>query len=232
MNMTVAAFWIALPVIGFFLALLPKPKTAFTLLAVVALGLVAYMGSRFEGEQRGVLLMVVGIGGPWAAGLVGFGALLGSLTSKLATAGKRRYVLLISAVAVGTAAFAMVNSTRQAQSMAEEKQLAVEYVKQRQDIMQEAGGKVSVSLVSSLIRHDRHTLYDIGVHGEKTMYAIVEVSRASGKPVFTLACVTPLYMESAYRTNILAINKRRILFAAVLVAVERQRSAWGHFVLF
>ena len=75
-----------------------------------------------------------------------------------------------------------------------EEELALDFVKQNEAVMQEVGGNGTVHLVSSTMSKDGLAIYyDIGVVGTRTIYAIVEVSKKDGTSHFTLACTTPLY---------------------------------------
>jgi hypothetical protein len=78
-----------------------------------------------------------------------------------------------------------------------EKQLAIEFVKNNAKISLEAGGKTEVSLVSTTMLGRVPTMYEISVHGEKTIFAIVEVSRTAKPATFILSCTTEI--SSGYR---------------------------------
>jgi hypothetical protein len=191
--MTKNLVWIALPVIGFCLALFPRPKIVFSVFGVGILGAIIYVVSNFQGEQRGVLLMAVAIGGPWAVGLLAIGALVGAWSRKYATTGKLRYTAVIATIVFGSAAVLIFKSDQNEHNEIEQKQLALDFVKQNQEIMRQVGGNAEVDVVTAGMTGNKTVSYDIGVRGQKTIYAIVEVSRQSGKPVFTLACTTSLY---------------------------------------
>ena len=78
----------------------------------------------------------------------------------------------------------------------------LEFVKQNSAVLREVGGNARIDLVSYRKSGNGSVIfYDISVQGTKTVYAIVNVSRESGQPVFSLACTTPLYMgmRDAYK---------------------------------
>jgi hypothetical protein len=77
--MTKDLIWIAVPLTGFCLGLLPRPRSAFILLGICALVAAAYALSRYGGEGQGVLYGVILLGGGWAAILLFLGAMLGSV---------------------------------------------------------------------------------------------------------------------------------------------------------
>jgi hypothetical protein len=197
--MTKDLIWISLPAIGFCLGLLPKPKIVFSIVAVCAVGATAYILSRYEDEQQGVISGVVVIGGPLAAGFVAVGALVGSWGRKYAANGKAQYTLLISAIVFGSAAFLVFNSGRHEQAMIDQEHLALEFVKQNKEVMQEVGGHGKVSLVSSNIEHNTTVSYNISVRGAKRVDVTVDVSRQAGKPAFTLACITEIGRRDPYK---------------------------------
>jgi hypothetical protein len=149
----------------------------------------AYIVSGFNGEQLGAFLMVAGIGAPWALGLLTIGALVGALGRKYATAGKMHYTVVIATIVFGSASFLAFKSNQNEQNRIEEERLAVDFVKQNQEVLAQVGGNPRVWLsMSSLNRSGEAIRYELSVNGEKTIRAIVDVSRQSGRPVFNLAC--------------------------------------------
>jgi hypothetical protein len=110
--MTRDLIWMAVPLAGFCLGLLPKPRTAFILLAVCAVAATAYALSWYGGDAQGILFGVVLLGGGWAAILLFLGAMLGSVARHYALMGKGRYTLLICALVFGAAALFALNSLR------------------------------------------------------------------------------------------------------------------------
>jgi len=110
--MTRDFIWIAVPLAGFCLGLLPRPRTAFILLGLCAVVAAAYALSRYGGDAQGILFGVVLLGGGWAAILLFLGAMLGSVARRYALMGKGRYTLLICALVFGAAALFALNSLR------------------------------------------------------------------------------------------------------------------------
>jgi hypothetical protein len=82
------------------------------------------------------------------------------------------------------------------QTRKEEERLAFDYVKNNKQIIKLVGGSVETSPASpTSYSNDRNKgRYDFSIMGAKTIYAIVDVNRSSGKPEFSLACVTTLSM--------------------------------------
>jgi len=115
--MTREFLWIAVPLAGFCLGLLPKPRTAFLVLGICAVAAVAYALSWYGGDAQGVLFGVVLLGGGWAAVLLLLGAMLGSVARHYALMGKGRYTLLICALVFGAAALFVLNSIRREHSV-------------------------------------------------------------------------------------------------------------------
>jgi hypothetical protein len=105
--------WIAVPLTGFCLGLLPRPRAAFIVLGLCAVLAAAYALSWFGGPAQPVLFGVILLGGGWAAVLLFLGAMLGSVARNFALMGKRRYTLLICALVFGAAALFAVGSLRQ-----------------------------------------------------------------------------------------------------------------------
>jgi hypothetical protein len=110
--MTKDLIWIAVPLTGFCLGLLPRPRTAFILLGICAVVAAVYVLSRYGGDAQGVLFGVALLGGGWAAILLFLGAMLGSVARNYALMGKGRYTLLICALVFGAAALFALNSIR------------------------------------------------------------------------------------------------------------------------
>lgn len=74
-----------------------------------------------------------------------------------------------------------------------EKGLAMDFVKQNEAVMREAGGIEKVGLVSyTTSKNGSAVYYDISVVGTRTVYAIVEPSKNDGTSHFRLACTTPI----------------------------------------
>jgi hypothetical protein len=110
--MTRDLIWIAVPLAGFCLGLLPRPRTAFVLLGICAVVAAAYALSRYGGDAAGVLFGVILLGGGWAVIMLFLGAMLGSVARRYALMGKGRYTLLICALVFGAAALFALNSLK------------------------------------------------------------------------------------------------------------------------
>jgi len=110
--MTKDLIWIAVPLVGFVLGLLPKPRTAFILLGIGVLVAAAYGLSWYGGDGAGILFGVALLGGGWALILLLLGAMRGSLARNYALMGKGRFTLLICALVFGAAALLALNSLR------------------------------------------------------------------------------------------------------------------------
>lgn len=82
------------------------------------------------------------------------------------------------------------------QTKKEEEQLALDYVTHNNQVIQLAGGSVKTfPSASTSYSNDRNRgRYDFSIIGPKKFYAIVDVNRSSGRPEFSLACVTTLSM--------------------------------------
>jgi hypothetical protein len=103
--------------------------------------------------------------------------------------------VLLFAIVVGVATLIVFNSSQQEQAAINEKQLATEFVKQHQDIIQKTGAKNTVSLLMSSMRNGRVVSYDFSVRGDEALYVVVEVSRHREIPLFNVACMSPLGMD-------------------------------------
>jgi hypothetical protein len=193
--MTKTLIWITFPLIGFFLALLPKPKVVFIIMGICAVGAAAYILTTRHSDEQGIWFGVVIIGGPMAAGLVCAGALVGLWSRNLAIEGKKHYALLIVTIIVGSAVFIVFESQQQEKALIDEKRLAAEFVKKNEVIIQHVGAKSSVNLILSTMKNGTLVSYDFSVRGMKELYVVVEVFRQRGNPIFTLACMSPLDMD-------------------------------------
>jgi hypothetical protein len=99
------------------------------------------------------------------------------------------FVLLVFAAA-GMAYVYWENREEHKQDLKDEQFLAQEFVRNNPVVIQAAGDKFSVfpavTVGSVPIR------YEFSVRSDATVFAIVDVSRETGNPVFTLACITPI----------------------------------------
>ena len=103
-------------------------------------------------------------------------------------------VAVLSIVAFFAGSLILIAGNQNKMNAEDEKSLALDFVKQNKTVMQEVGGNGKVDLVSYTTARNGSVTYDIGVHGTKTIYAIVVASKNSGTSRFTLACTTPLYI--------------------------------------
>ena len=69
---------------------------------------------------------------------------------------------------------------------------ALAYVRNHPAVIQIAGSQVKVSQGVCMETDDIPVRYEITINTPVPVYAIVDVSRPSGKALFTLACITPL----------------------------------------
>lgn len=187
--------WISFSLLGFLLALLPKPKIVFAILGICAVGAAAYILATFDGGPQDVLVGLALIGGPLAAGLVCAGALAGLGVRNLAVRGKRPHAVLLFATVAGVATLIVFNSSQQEQSSTNEKQLAIEFVRQHPDVVQKVGTTSTVSLSMSNTKNGKVVSYDFSVRGINTLYVVVDVTKHGEHPLFTLACMSLLGMN-------------------------------------
>lgn len=80
------------------------------------------------------------------------------------------------------------------QIAADEWSQAIEFVKNNKDVLREVGSIKGVGRVASRKKHGETipSRYELSVGGDRSAYAIVDVSRSSGVAQFTLACLTHL----------------------------------------
>lgn len=78
----------------------------------------------------------------------------------------------------------------------EEERLALDFITHNDHVIKLAGGLHRVFPSSSIsYKNDRNKgRYDFSIKGTKSFNAIVDVNRSTGKPVFSLACLTTLSM--------------------------------------
>ncbi|HEV2608526.1 MAG TPA: hypothetical protein VGT79_11160 [Xanthomonadaceae bacterium] len=80
----------------------------------------------------------------------------------------------------------------QQQTAKREESSVLEFVRNNQSVVQAAGGGTVTVSLSTLEKSHGVVRYEVYVHGDKTIFAIVNVSRPMTGPTFTLACVTPI----------------------------------------
>lgn len=105
--------------------------------------------------------------------------------------------VVISILAFISAVIILIFAHQNNNTRVNEKQSAIEFVKNNAKISQEAGGKTDISLVSTNMTDGVPVMYEISIRGEKTIYAIVEVSRTTKPATFILSCTTEI--SSGYR---------------------------------
>lgn len=108
--------------------------------------------------------------------------------------GKPWYWPIVVVVAVIGAVIVLIQGGQSESASIHEKALALEFVRTNSKVLELVGGEPKVDLVSYTKSQGKLLFYDISVRGHRTLYAIVEPSRATRVPTFKLLCVTPLYM--------------------------------------
>lgn len=107
---------------------------------------------------------------------------------------QNKYWAVFSIFAFVAAVLLLIRSHQIESASVGEKQQVLEFIKQNVAVMREVGGKGNVDLVSYTTASNAPITYDISVRGTKTIYAIVEASKGSKGPTFTLVCTTHLYL--------------------------------------
>jgi hypothetical protein len=97
---------------------------------------------------------------------------------------------LMALVAVGAAGFYLMNHEKQKQDLKDEQFLAQEFVRKNPAVIQAVGEKFGV--YPAVVVGQVPIRYEFSVRSDATVYAIVDVSRVSGHPEFSLACMTPV----------------------------------------
>lgn len=110
-----------------------------------------------------------------------------------------------------------------AEKQVREEKLALAFVTKNAQLQKLVGGTVEVFQVSATKYSDPDKgMYDFSIKGT-TLYAIVKVSRRSGRPVFNLACVTTLYV--GHRTPSLDVCEQSVVPLPRLY-VARYHGVW------
>jgi len=99
------------------------------------------------------------------------------------------FVLMVL-VAVGAAGLYWMNQKKQKQNLKDEQFLAQEFVRKNPTVIQAVGEKFEV--YPAVVVGQVPIRYEFSVRSDATVYAIVDVSRESGRPEFSLACMTPV----------------------------------------
>ena len=138
------------------------------------------------------LMITVGV----PIGLISLlGALLGSTLSnriktKIATKSFLPDILFAGVVAGVIAGTLWLRYEYRQNDIKNEEALALDFVKNNSTVIQKVGHGFEPSLsTASQTKDGRRVRYEFSVG---TLYAIVSVSRSSGKPEFTLNCITPV----------------------------------------
>jgi hypothetical protein len=122
--------------------------------------------------------------------LVIFESTSGSRTRKKKVAATSFGLMIL--FACGMAGAIWMNRDRNQQDLATEQRLAQEFVKNNPAVIQAAGGKLDVLPANKTLLDGQPIRYEFSISFNPMLYAIVNVSRSSGTPVFTLSCITQL----------------------------------------
>ena len=162
-----------------------------TYLSANIIGLpVKLLGLPFEGAIAPAVLF-------WSLLVFGIAflyALVSSARQAAPDIGKPLYWPIVVVVFVIGAVVVLIQGHRSETASVNEKALALEFVRTNSEVLQMVGGEAKIDLVSYTKSQGKPIVYDISVRGNRTLYAIVEVSGATTAPTFKLLCVTPLYM--------------------------------------
>lgn len=152
--------------------------------ALVLAGVVSY-GMSANAFQ--LFLMTVSFGAAFVLGSAGLGIAAGLNLRK------RRFVL--AALLLAPFPWFVWHTHSSAVEAAHEQQLAYDFVTRNPQLIQLVGGPVDVFPASATTYSDSSRgRYEYSLKGDKRLYAIVDVTRSSGKSHFRLACVTTLSM--------------------------------------
>ncbi|WP_411881896.1 hypothetical protein [Polaromonas sp. YR568] len=134
-----------------------------------------------------LFLMTVSFGAAFVIGSAGLGIAAGLNLRK------RRFIL--AALLLAPFPWFVWHTHSSGVEAANEKQLAYDFVTRNPQLIQLVGGPVKVYPASATTYSDSSRgRYEYSLMGGKPLYAIVDVSRSSGKSNFRLACVTTLSM--------------------------------------
>lgn len=97
---------------------------------------------------------------------------------------------LMVLVAVGAAGLYWMNQKKQKQNLKDEQFLAQEFVRKNPTVIQAVGETFEV--YPAVVVGQVPVRYEFSVRSGATVYAIVDVFRVSGRPEFSLACMTPV----------------------------------------
>lgn len=112
---------------------------------------------------------------------------------KIAKDGDRSWCWpIIVVVFVIWAMIGLIQGVRSQTAFVNEKELVLEFVRTNSEVLQMVGGKPKTDIVVYKRGRGRTISYEIGVEGNITLYAIVEVSGTTMAPTFKLMCMTPI----------------------------------------
>lgn len=97
---------------------------------------------------------------------------------------------LMVLVSVGAAGLYLLNQKTQKQDRKNEQFLAQEFVMKNPAVIQAVGETFEV--YPAAVVGQVPIRYEFSVRSDATVYAIVDVARESGRPEFSLACITPV----------------------------------------
>lgn len=156
---------------------------AVLLVTTILAGGIAYSVSA---DAFQAFLMIASFGFPILAGAAALGILAGRSL-------RDRNYLLAASLFAPFPYFLWATHSTEAQK-AREEELALAYVTSNEQLIKLAGGRVEVYLASATSYQDSTKgRYEYSIKGHK-LYAVVDVTRRSGEPEFSLACVTTLSM--------------------------------------
>jgi hypothetical protein len=95
------------------------------------------------------------------------------------------------ALVVVIAGMLRLESNKRQQTMANEEQHALEFVRNNSEVLEAAGSNEQVDLIGKSMSHGLPSRYLISVGNRaRTRIAVVGVSRSEGNTTFSLACIT------------------------------------------
>lgn len=183
---------LTMPAISFAIAVVAAIASSFLgmaralwlLLAIAILvGVAAFMSSANDFQA---FLMITSFGFPLIAGSAALG-----IASGLNIRKRKFFIAVLCLLPFPYFLWSTYHSEVKKKN---EEQLALEFITHNQQVSKLIGGPVEVFPALSTRYPDADKgRYEYSIKGKK-LYAIVNVSRSSGKPVFSLACVTTLSM--------------------------------------
>jgi amino acid transporter len=107
--------------------------------------------------------------------------------------GRDKAVAFVAVIIFLVGTVLLMRSILDGRTSVDERKLVVEFVKRNAEVLQQAGENARVHIATHSVSrgHDPVT-YEIAVIGKKRIYAVVEASRDSRRPTFTLLCLTPV----------------------------------------